>query len=167
MRAHWVRQTAKLGLNDCVSFLGRQSFTDAVAEMQSAHVLCFTSLRDTSGNVILEALAAGVPVICFDHQGAGDVVNSSCGVKLGVTKPKQAYAEWANTISDLANDPELLLELSHGATVRARDFLWSRNHEQINAMYRMLAPEAAKGSAAVTAALQAKDIFHTPEVQAR
>ena len=52
---------------------------EAVAQMQSAELFCFTSLRDTSGNVVLEALAAGVPVVCFDHQGAGDMVSDAVG----------------------------------------------------------------------------------------
>ncbi len=139
MRAQWLSETNKLGLAKNVNFLGRQSFTDAVAEMHGAHLLCFTSLRDTSGNVILEALAAGVPVICFDHQGAGDMLTSTCGVKLPVRSPERGYADWARTITALANDPEHLLELSYGATVRARDFLWARNHERMNAIYKRLA----------------------------
>ena len=161
MRAHWVNETAKLGLADRVRFLGRQTFTDAVAEMHSAHLLCFTSLRDTSGNVVLEALAAGVPVICFDHQGAGDMVTSSCGVKLPVTSPKQAYADWAKTLATLATDPEQLLDLSYGATTRACDFLWERNHDRVNAMYRKLAASPVE-EPAVESALARSELMATP-----
>jgi len=142
MRAGWMKEAASLGLQDRVRFLGRQSFSDAVAEMQSAHLLCFTSLRDTSGNVILEALAAGVPVICFDHQGAGDIVNASCGIKIPVQSPREAYDAWADTLAELATDPDRLLRLSEGATRRAAEFLWSRNHDRINAMYRELVQKA-------------------------
>ena len=48
-------------------------------------VFVFTSLRDTTGSVVLEALAAGVPVVAPDHQGVGDVVNDDCGVLVPVT----------------------------------------------------------------------------------
>ncbi len=139
MQAVWSAESHRLKLTDRVRFLGRQSFTDAVAEMHSADLFCFTSLRDTSGNVVLEALAAGVPVICFDHQGCGDMVDASSGIKVPVLRPKQAYADWARAIEDLANRPERLLELSHGATERASRFLWDGNHKRINAIYRTLA----------------------------
>jgi glycosyltransferase involved in cell wall biosynthesis len=163
MRAGWLEETTRLGLGDRVRFLGRQTFTDAVAEMHSAHVLCFTSLRDTSGNVILEALAAGVPVICFDHQGAGDMVTALSGVKLPVASPKQAYADWAETIAMLAKDPRRLRDLSYGATARARDFLWSGNHNRINAIYRELVGETS-GAEAVVGRMDTEGEVYRPEL---
>lgn len=138
MRSQWTDEAKRLGLASRVLFRGQQVFSDAVAEMQSAHLLCFTSLRDTSGNVVLEALGAGVPVICFDHQGVGDIVDSSCGIKVSVTSPGQAYQDWAEAIATLAADPDRLFELSYGATERAETFLWSANHERVNAIYKRL-----------------------------
>ncbi len=139
MQAAWSAESQRLELSDRVRFLGRQSFTDAVAEMDSADLFCFTSLRDTSGNVVLEALAAGVPVMCFDHQGCGDIVDATCGVKVRVSRPEQAYADWARAIEDLATQPERLLDLSRGATERASRFLWCHNHDRVNSIYKELA----------------------------
>ncbi len=147
MRAVWAKKAASLGLSGRVRFLGRLPFTEAVHKMQTADLLCFTSLRDTSGNVVLEALAAGVPVICFDHQGAGDMVDAHSGVKIAVSSPARAYVDWAHAISSLASDPRRLLSLSHGATARARSFLWSKNHAVINAAYeRLVNPSKTEGS---------------------
>ncbi len=142
MEARWKAEAEHLRLNSStttVEFLGRLPFPDAVAEMTSAELFCFTSLRDTSGNVALEALAAGVPVICFDHQGAGDMVSNESGVKLKVTSPKRAIADWAEAIRTLAEDPQRLLRLSEGTTAQARTFLWSANGDRVNAIYRELA----------------------------
>ncbi len=138
MSTEWAKEVKRLGLQEKIQFLGQQAFTDAVAEMHKADVLCFTSLRDTSGNVVLEALAAGVPVLCFDHQGAGDMVDSSCGIKVAITSPKRAYKDWANAIEALAADPDRLFALSHGATERAEKFLWEANHKRVNQLYREL-----------------------------
>ena len=41
---------------------------------------------------MLEALAAGVPVVCLDHQGVHDVVTDDCGVKIPVTTPREVIA---------------------------------------------------------------------------
>lgn len=164
MRDRWIAEAQKWGLADRVRFLGRQSFTDAVAEMDSADLLCFTSLRDTSGNVVLEALAAGVPVLCFDHQGCGDMVDATCGIKVVVGSPKQAIAEWAQAIEALATQPERLLQLSHGATAQARRFLWSHNHDRINGLYRQLTGAETQQQASRSRNLGA-DLFEQAEVR--
>ncbi len=139
LRKLWEGEAHRHKLLDRVTFTGRLPFEQAVEAMGQADVFCFTSLRDTSGNVVLEALAAGVPVICFDHQGAGDIVTYRCGRKLPVLSPQQAYRDWASAITHFARNPEDHLRLSKGATERARDFLWAKNHEQINAVYERLA----------------------------
>jgi glycosyltransferase involved in cell wall biosynthesis len=131
-----------------VEFLGRLPFAEAVAQMSGAELFCFTSLRDTSGNVVLEAMAAGVPVVCFDHQGAGDMVSAESGVKLPVSSPAQAVEDWARTIEALATDAERLLRLSMGATEQARKFLWSANGDRVNSVYQKLAGTAKEGFAA-------------------
>lgn len=162
MHDRWVEEARELGLRvvlghdreaegthgNTVEFLGKLPFQAAVAEMNSAELFCFTSLRDTSGNVILEALAAGVPVVCFDHQGAGDMVSDSSGVKLPVTSPKRAIADWARTIRTLSEDPARLLALSEGTTAQARRFLWEANGDWINAVYQRLTAERTPGKPA-------------------
>ena len=138
-RALWQAETERLGLASRVTFRGRLPFVEAVAQMKQAELFCFPSLRDTTGNVVLEALAAGVPVVCFDHQGVADIVTDACGVKLPVISPERAIEDWAQTIRELANDPARLLRMSEAATVRARDFLWERNGDWMLAAYRKLA----------------------------
>ncbi len=139
MREQWIAQTHRLHLQERVHFRGRLPFEQARESMHSADLFCFSSLRDTSGNVVLEALAAGVPVVCFDHQGGSDMVNLECGIKLPVISPHQAYREWAAAIERMARDPERLLRMSYAATVQARRFLWEQNHEVMNAAYRRVA----------------------------
>jgi len=138
-RVYWQAMAQRLGLDSRVTFLGRLPFEEAVAQMNQAELFCFPSLRDTSGNVVLEALAAGVPVVCFDHQGVGDIVTAECGVKLPVISPARAVEDWARTINELANDPARLLAMSEAATARARDFLWERSGDWMLAGYRKLA----------------------------
>lgn len=67
------------------------------------------------------------------------MVDGTCGVKFDVTSPARAYAEWSAAIVALASAPEALLALSMGATERAKSFLWSENHRQINTIYSQLA----------------------------
>lgn len=139
MLKQWKQEAAAIAPANPVRFLGRLPFQRAVQAMHSADLFCFTSLRDTSGNVVLEALAAGVPVLCFDHQGAHDMVDERSGIRIPVTTPDRAVQDWAAAIQALASDPQRLLNLSNGATGRARQFLWSNNGDTVNDLYHQLA----------------------------
>ncbi len=121
----WRRRAKELGIDDRIQWLGHLPHDEAVKQFEQADVFVFTSLRDTTGTVVVEALAAGLPVVAFDHQGVGDVVNESCGIKVAVGNPKQAINDWARAVRRLAEDPALVEELSRGAYRRAHDYLWS------------------------------------------
>lgn len=143
MLKQWKQKAAAIAPANPVRFLGRLPFGRAVQAMHTADLFCFTSLRDTSGNVVLEALAAGVPVLCFDHQGAHDMVDDRSGIRIPITTPARGTQDWASAISTLATNPQRLLDLSYGATERARNFLWSANGDHVNALYRQLAAQTA------------------------
>jgi glycosyltransferase involved in cell wall biosynthesis len=139
LEAEWMSLARQLGLGNRCTFLGQLPLADAMAEFEWAHLLVFTSLRDTSGNVVLEALGHGVPVLCFDHQGVADIVNPNCGIKLPVTHPAHAIELMSNCVRALAHDRPRLVRLSSGASARARNFLWAENGARVNSIYRRLA----------------------------
>lgn len=137
----WRDLSRQLGVEPFCEWLGWLPHEDAMKEYQWADVFIFTSLRDTSGNVVLEALSRGVPVICFDHQGAGDIVTDGCGIKIPVTTPNRAITGFTHAIETLIDDRAILKQLSRGATERAKYYLWSYNGAQLARMYeQMLAP---------------------------
>jgi glycosyltransferase involved in cell wall biosynthesis len=55
-------------------FVGVQRGADLAAHYASADVFLFPSLSDTFGNVVLEALASGLPVVSFDTAAAAEHV---------------------------------------------------------------------------------------------
>lgn len=126
-KAHWQRLAKRLGIEDRITWLGQLSHDAALEQFRNADAFAFTSLRDTTGTVCVEAIAAGLPVICFDHQGVGDIINENCGIKIPVDNPKSATQNWAAAIRRLATDSKLVEQLSQGARQRAQDYLWSRN----------------------------------------
>ncbi len=121
------RMAEAKGIAPRCQWLGWLKQDDAVKQYDWADIFIFTSLRDTSGNVILESLSQGVPVICLDHQGAGDIVNEDCGFKIPVTTPSQVIKQLRDIICNLANDKTRLASLSSASIARAQHYLWSRN----------------------------------------
>ena len=62
-----------------VRFLGWKSGTDLEEVYRSADVFVFTSLTDTFGNVMVEAMASGLPVAAHDVIGPHDIVTPETG----------------------------------------------------------------------------------------
>ncbi len=53
---------------------------ELISYYQSADVFAMTSWVETFGIVLIEALSAGVPVVCFNVPGVRDIMNPDCGV---------------------------------------------------------------------------------------
>jgi glycosyltransferase involved in cell wall biosynthesis len=145
-RTRWQRRANKLGLDDRIVWCGKLTHAETLEQYQNADVFAFTSLRDTTGTVVVEAIAAGLPVIAFDHQGVRDVVNASCGIKIPVETPAKGVEGWAAAIRQLATDPALRVRLSRGARVRAHDYLWSVNGQRLaSILFRAIGVERHNG----------------------
>lgn len=144
-RERWQHLAARTGVAQHITWLGRRPHQEALRQYDWSDVFVFSSLRDTSGNVVLEALAAGVPVICLDHQGMRDVVTERCGIKVSVIAPQSTIEELAQGIGRLARDVDLWERLSRGAIRRAEELLWSRQGERMMAIYREVLDSGATG----------------------
>jgi len=74
------RQAAQLGLSESVRFLG---YLDRARELPdcyaAANVFVFASRTETQGLVLLEAMAAGLPVIALSAMGTTDILEGAAG----------------------------------------------------------------------------------------
>ncbi len=146
LRGKWEQLAEAGGINDRISWLGNVAHKEALAEFAWADAFVFTSLRDTTGTVLLEALAAGLPIICLDHQGGAEVVDESCGIKVPVTRPAETIAELTEALERLALEPAACEALSRGALRRAERYLWAKQGEEMAQLYRQLIADSKEGS---------------------
>ncbi len=102
-------------------------------------ILFFTSLQDSTPSVIMEALTFGVPVVCHDIYGMGDVIDESCGVKISVIDSNTSIRKFSEILIELSNNKDLLLRLSIGAKKRSELFTWEKNAKIINNIYESIA----------------------------
>jgi glycosyltransferase involved in cell wall biosynthesis len=58
---------------------GQRGGEDLAAHYASADLFLFPSMTETFGNVTTEAMASGLPVLAFDHAGAGQLIVSKIG----------------------------------------------------------------------------------------
>ena len=87
-----------------------------------ADVLVLPSLIEGMGLVVLQAMAAGVPVIVTTHS-AGDIVRDGLD---GFFVPIRDSAAIAEKLQLLRDNPELRAEMGRNASVRAQAFTWQR-----------------------------------------
>ena len=94
--------------------------------------------------VFFEAMAAGLPVVCFDYAGPGEMVTDECGIKIKAINPDKALHDLADALEVLANDIDLRKRLSEGARTRILDFDWDKKGEVIKTMYENMLKEKCK-----------------------
>ena len=101
----------------------------------------FPSFREPSGNVVLEAMSYGLPMIVADLGGPGFVVNESCGFRVPVLNPDQFASDIAACIRKLTQNPELIESMGAAARERIRrDFVWDAKIARMTQVYyRVLA----------------------------
>lgn len=136
--AAWKQLACDLGIANCVTFWGYlPKLTDVYEKLAQADVLVHPALHEAFGNVCLEALAAGRPVICLDTGGPGLQVTPACGFKAPVTSVEEALQSMADAMTQLFRDPELRLRMANAARQRVRShFHWRQKAEQMSALYR-------------------------------
>jgi glycosyltransferase involved in cell wall biosynthesis len=107
-----------------------------LASMRSCDVFLFASLRDGGGLVVVEAMAAGKPVICMDLAGPGLHVTEECGIKVPAHSPDEAIKLMAQALEKLYQDSELRAKMGQAARARVeQDYLWDQLGERLLQMY--------------------------------
>ena len=137
-----VRQMiAERGLTGRVHWAGRRLTWDEVRAAYLEHdALLFTSLRETSGVQLLEAMALGLPVITLDLHGARDVVPEDAGIKVPVTTPAEVVCGLATAIDRFASmSMEQKNAMSRAGLEFARTSTWPARAAAAELLYRELA----------------------------
>jgi glycosyltransferase involved in cell wall biosynthesis len=135
MTARWRALALYLGVDSNCTWHGWLPKQEATKIVAAADLFVFPSLHEANPTVVMEALSAGVPVICLDHCGMADVVTSDCGVKVPVGTVRDVVAQFAEAIGRLARDPEERRRLSQGAIQRVTDFSWDTKVRKMLEVY--------------------------------
>jgi glycosyltransferase involved in cell wall biosynthesis len=141
---------ASLGLDDTVNWISHLEHAGVLRAYARHDAFLFPSLHDSSGNVVLEALSSGLPVVCLDTGGPAVLVDPSCGFKVRPGAPEQVVEDLARALDELARDPALRRAMSQAASDRAReDFSWTHQIHRMEELYRTVCAPADPGGAAL------------------
>lgn len=121
------QQAASLGLAQRVEFAGWVERSDLPSHYHWADALVLPSFAEGMANVVLEALASGLPVIASDVYGNRDLVTSGRNGLL--VQPADADAI-AVAIDQLADDPEQVRSMGEHSREVALAWSWESVAEQ-------------------------------------
>lgn len=135
-----MKLASDLGIADKVVFLGRVPYQEINGYYRDADVFIWGSLQDTSGNVLLEAMSEGLPVVGIDTGGTRDIV-SHCvtGIKVFPSSEKRVVDEMARAVCMLFDNPELNNWMSENSRKLVRDnYSWNGLVKYIDHEYSKL-----------------------------
>jgi phosphatidylinositol alpha-mannosyltransferase len=121
LRPGFQRYVVKEGWRDIV-FTGYVSDEELPRYFASAHLFCAPATGGESlGIVLLEAMAAGKPVVASDIRGYATVISN--GIDGLLTPPRQPE-ELAYSISYLLENEAVRQRFIHNGLQKARDYAW-------------------------------------------
>jgi len=128
-----------------VEFLGRVSDDEKAQLLRTADVFVSPATgRESFGIVLLEAMAAGVPIVCSDIHGYKGVVKR--GEQALLVRPRDKVAI-ADAIGKLLDDPALRARMGASGRERAEEFSWRGVARRVDEYYgfvvRRLAAQGA------------------------
>lgn len=107
--------------------------------LAAADIFCLTSDREGLPNVVLEAMAAGLPIICTDFESAREVLSHP---SLGMIVPRNDDAALAETVLGLLDDRARCRRLGEAARVHVRtEYSWERLVREMESLYGDLVPQ--------------------------
>ena len=135
----WKRMAERMELSGRVEFTGKVAYEKLPAFYAAADALVFPALRDSGGSALLEAMSRGVPVICLDWAGPGEMVDAESGIKIPVNNPGETVKTMAKAFVRLQQEPALGASLADAARRRAQSlFRWEEKFRLLQATYSRL-----------------------------
>jgi len=126
---NWLRE--RLPRAEFTGVLKGEALAEAYASMD---LFVFPSHTDTFGNVVLEALASGVPAIVTPDGGPRTIVHD------GVTGRVVSDADFASAVAAVLADPARHAQMRHAARSYALTASWDSVFEGLYAAYETMLP---------------------------
>lgn len=122
-----VDQVKNLSLEDNVEFTGLIRHENLAPIYRKAHAFVLPSLNEGMSNVILEAIASGLPIVTTDTGGSKELVRD--GVNGFIVKMKDS-GDIAEKLERLITNPELCSSMSKESRKIAEGLSWEKVAKQ-------------------------------------
>lgn len=133
MRDQLKSLVTRLGLKEAISFTGSVAHAEIASHYQAADLFVFSSLTDTQGIVVLEAIASGLPVVALrDEAFTSMVKNGRSGLLL---RPDTSHALFARRVAALLENHTRWRQFSAASVRIAREFSEEEQARRLTRVY--------------------------------
>jgi glycosyltransferase involved in cell wall biosynthesis len=133
------RMADQLGIGDRVTWVPWVDRSEMDGLYRRAHVMLFPS-HEGAGMVVPEAMAHGLPVICLDNAGPGELVGAE-GIRVAQAGFRRTAEALGDQLERLFQQEEERQRIGRSMQQRQRAlFTWAHKADVINTIYDRLAP---------------------------
>jgi len=138
-----IKEAERLGVIDRTIFTGYLEYKDVIESYYASDIFVFSSLTETQGMVVLEALFSGLPVIALEDLAIGDVVKDGENGFL-IPNTQNSIDEFAKKIILITENKDLYNRLSKRAREIANDFSSENLNKRLLEIYNNLIKKSKK-----------------------
>jgi glycosyltransferase involved in cell wall biosynthesis len=128
-------------LGPAARFVGYRKGEDLADHYASSDIFAFSSLSETFGNVVLEAMATGLPVVALRAGGVGEIVQS--GTTGILVEPSEPPEHFASALLSLVEDPANRRAMGEAARSYALSQSWDAIMGSLRHRYQAVIEEQA------------------------
>lgn len=134
------RLAESLGLAERVRFLGPVPYREILRYYRGSIALAFTSLLETFGHPMLEAMLAETPIIAADIPAFREIAG-----EIALYFKPDDPASLARAVDGLRRDPEAARSRIARGRARAAEFSWKRSVDRLCAVFDEVLTESRRG----------------------
>ncbi|MEL6863663.1 MAG: glycosyltransferase [Bacteroidota bacterium] len=117
-------EVQELDILPALNIISSSNRMEIIKIYQQASVLVLPIER-TVGKIIPEALAFGIPVVCFDSENMREYLDQTCAMFVRPQKLERSAPDFTDIINMLYFDPEVRKILKRGASLKYdKSFSW-------------------------------------------
>lgn len=122
-----------LSISENIAFLGFQK--NPFKYMAKSSVFVLSSVREGFGNVVVESMALGVPVVSTDSVGPKEIIENN---KNGILVPLDDENLLAEAMLKILENPDFARKLSEEGLKRSQDFTIEKGAEEYEKIFQKL-----------------------------
>ena len=124
------RLAGQLGVAERVDFIGHQPRTEMAQLLRRQDVCLVTSRAEGASNVILEAMAAGLPIVTTRNGAQDLVLDAGCGTVVDAAEPRSLV----DALCALLADERRRSRLAEAGLRYAKSHTWQHSAERLEAI---------------------------------
>ncbi len=141
-----ARPDIEEALGSSARFVGYKTGDDLADHYAAADLFAFASLTETFGNVILEAMSSGLPVVAVRSGGPGDII--APGETGLLIEPDEPASRFADALIGLVDDAATRAAMSASARRYALGQTWDAIMGGLRDRYRRIVDEVSVAAGA-------------------